>query len=98
MIAIRALRLRGAVLRGGACGGALLGPLDRPRAAGRLQRAATLAPRLQSLIGPTLWRTVAAPLMVRPVWLPMAALGLVSGGIALSLNTARPSQTRRRRS
>ena len=98
MIAIRALSLLAAVLLVGAFAVALLGPQDMTLAEGLRSLDATLAPRVQSLVGPALWRTLLMPLMLRPVWLPMAALGLVSGGVALSLNTARPSQTRRRRS
>ena len=98
MIAVRALSLLAAVLLVGAFAIALLGPQDMTLADALQAFDAGGGARMQALVGPGVWRVLAAPLMVRPVWLPLAALGLVSAGVALTLNTGRSSQTRRRRS
>ena len=97
MIALRAFSLIAAGLLVGAFALALLGPQDMTLGEALHGFDATLVPRFQALCGPLLWR-IAAPLVARPAWLPVAALGLVSAGIAGSLGTSRPSQTRRRRS
>ncbi len=98
MIAVRALSLLAAALLVGAFAIALLGPQDMTLADAVHAVDAGFAARAQAALGPALWRFLVQPLMVRPVWLPLAALGLVSGGVAMSLGTARPPQTRRRRS
>lgn len=97
MIALRAFSLIAAGLLVGAFALALLGPQDMTLGEALHGFDATLVPRFQALCGPTLWRAI-APLIVRPAWLPIAALGLVAAGVAASLGTSRPSQTRRRRS
>ena len=45
-----------------------------------------------------IWIWVEKPILVRPVWLLPAAIGVVCGGAALTLNSGPPSRTRRRRS
>jgi hypothetical protein len=40
---------------------------------------------LVRFIGPWAWDYVASPLLIRPAWLPLGSLGLICGGIALSL-------------
>lgn len=47
---------------------------------------------------PWIWDGIELPLLVRPVWLLPAALGLVCAGLAASLNFAQASPSRRRRS
>ena len=98
MIAFRAFSLISAVLLVGAFALALLGPQDMTLGDALRNFDAALLPRLQALCGNGLWRAGVVPLIVRPAWLPVAALGLVCGGVAMSLATSRPSQTRRRRS
>ena len=97
MIALRAFSLVSAVLLVGAFALALLGPQDMTLGEALHGLDAGLMPRLEALCGAGLWR-VAMALIVRPAWLPIAALGLVCAGVAMSLGTSRPSQTRRRRS
>ncbi len=98
MIALRAFSLISAVLLVGAFALALLGPQDMTLGEALHGMDAALVPRLQALCGAGLWRTGVTPLMIRPAWLPIAALGLVCAGVAMSLGTSRSSQTRRRRS
>jgi hypothetical protein len=45
-----------------------------------------------------LWDHVAAPLMLRPAWLVPAALGLVCGGISVSLSSRKSAHRSHRRS
>jgi hypothetical protein len=45
-----------------------------------------------------LWDHLAAPLMLRPAWLLPAALGLICGGLSLSLSTRKPAHRSHRRS
>ncbi len=97
MIALRAFSLISAILLVGAFALALLGPQDMTLGEALHGVDAALVPRLEALCGAGLWRAV-TPLIVRPAWLPIAALGLVCAGVATSLGTSRPSQTRRRRS
>ena len=97
MIALRAFSLLAAALLVGAFALALLGPQDMTLGEALHGFDTGLVPRMQALCGPTLWRGV-TPLIARPAWLPIAALGLVAAGVATSLGTSRPSQTRRRRS
>jgi hypothetical protein len=44
-----------------------------------------------------LWDNIAVPLMLRPAWLVPAALGLICGGLALSLSTRKKSAHRSHR-
>ena len=97
MIALRAFSLLAAILLVGAFALALLGPQDMTLGDALHGFDTALVPRLQAMCGPFLWRAV-TPLLARPAWLPIAALGLVATGVAASLGTSRPSQTRRRRS
>ena len=97
MIALRAFSLLAAILLVGAFALALLGPQDMTLGDALHGFDTGLVPRLQAACGPLLWRAV-TPLLARPAWLPIAALGLVATGVAASLGTSRPSQTRRRRS
>ena len=45
-----------------------------------------------------LWDWLVVPLMLRPAWLMPAALGLLFGGLALSLSTRKSAQESHRRS
>ncbi len=47
---------------------------------------------------PWIWNGIETPLLVRPVWLLPAALGLICAGLAASFNFAQTSPSRRRRS
>ncbi len=98
MIALRVFSLISAVLLVGAFALALLGPQNMTLGEALHGFDAALAPRLEALCGGGVWRAAVLPLMIRPAWLPLAALGLVCAGVATSLGTSRPSQTRRRRS
>ena len=49
-------------------------------------------------LGPWAWSGVAVPLLLRPVWLIPAGLGLVCTGAALTLTTRPPHHRSRRRS
>jgi len=44
-----------------------------------------------------LWDNVAVPLMLRPAWLVPAALGLICGGLSLTLSTRKKSAHRSHR-
>lgn len=45
-----------------------------------------------------IWSTMAVPLLVRPAWLIPTAVGLILGGMALSLPDRKPATRSRRRS
>ena len=44
------------------------------------------------------WTWIELPFLLRPLWLLPACLGVIAGGLALSLNLGRASPSRRRRS
>ena len=98
MIALRVFSLISAILLVGAFALALLGPQNMMLGDALHGFDAALVPRLEALCGAGVWQVAILPLMMRPAWLPLAALGLVCAGVATSLGTSRPSQTRRRRS
>ena len=45
-----------------------------------------------------IWEWVCVPLLVRPVWLLPAALGLIAAGVAATFNLGEASSHRRKRS
>ena len=55
-------------------------------------------PWLKAHAAPWMWETLEIPLLIRPVWLLPAALGLVCAGAAASFNPALSSSSRRKRS
>jgi len=53
---------------------------------------------LVRVIGPWAWDYVGRPMMVRPAWLPFAALGLIFAGVALSVPRRDATRRSHRRS
>ena len=49
-------------------------------------------------IGPWVWIHIGEPLMIRPAWLPVGALGLIFAGVALSLPARDATRRSTRRS
>ncbi len=49
-------------------------------------------------LSPWVWSAIAVPMLLRPVWLIPAGLGLICTGAALTLTTRPPHQRSRRRS
>jgi len=50
------------------------------------------------VIGVWAWDYVASPLLIRPAWLPLGSLGLICGGIALSVPPRDATRRSHRRS
>ncbi|MSP02929.1 MAG: hypothetical protein EXR07_18080 [Acetobacteraceae bacterium] len=50
------------------------------------------------VIGPWVWQHAAQPLLIRPAWLPVGALGLIFAGVALSLPARDATHRSHRRS
>lgn len=98
----RAFSLLAALLLVGAFALAVLGPQDLTLGQGLLLLDHTLLARARSSIVGTLsqgwWDRVAVPLLVRPAWLVPAAIGVICGGVALTLGGGSAPRTRRRRS
>ena len=102
MTAQRVFMLLAAVMLVGAFALALLGPQDLTLGEGLLLLDHSLLTRAHATIVATLspgwWDRVAVPVLIRPAWLPPAAIGLVFGGCALTMGGGPASQKRRRRS
>ena len=49
-------------------------------------------------VGPWVWGSVLQPLLVRPAWLPPAALGIICTGLSLSLSNRKSTHRSHRRS
>jgi len=85
----RALAVLAAVLFVGAVGLATVGPrmVTLGAAVSYLSGDgdAGLHNWLVGVVGAWSWEYVARPLMIRPAWLPLGALGLICAGAALSL-------------
>lgn len=89
---LAALFLVGAVTLG------LLTPRGMTLGQALLLMDANALPWLKAHAAPWMWETLEIPLLIRPVWLLPAALGLVCAGAAASFNPALSSSSRRRRS
>ena len=57
-----------------------------------------MLPWLKAHAAPWVWESLEVPLLIRPVWLVPAALGLVFAGAAATFNSALSSSSRRKRS
>ncbi len=53
---------------------------------------------LVRVIGSWAWEDIASPLLIRPAWLPLGALGLICAGVALSLPSGDATRRSHRRS
>jgi hypothetical protein len=53
--------------------------------------------RIEQHLSAWLWDNVAVPLMLRPAWLVPTALGLICGGLSLTLSTRKKSAHRSHR-
>lgn len=99
-MAMRILAVMAAVFLVGAFALATLGPPDMPLGNALfvidhgLLRTAQQA--VQNHLGVWTWGHLVVPLLIRPVWLVPAALGLVCAGGALTLASGAPHSRRRR--
>lgn len=102
MIAQRILAVLAAVLLVGAVALAMLGPPAVPLGQALLMIDRDVTEALHRFTGTYLstwlWDHMVVPLLVRPAWLVPAALGLLCGGLALSLPTRKATQRSHRRS
>lgn len=101
MIAQRILAVLAAMLLVGAVALAMLGPPAVPLGQALFMIDHDLMNALHSGIerhlSTWLWDNVAVPLMLRPAWLVPAALGLICGGLSLTLSTRKKSAHRSHR-
>jgi hypothetical protein len=101
VIAQRILAVLAAALLVGAVALAMLGPPAVPLGQALFMLDHDLMDALHSGIekhvSTWLWDNVAMPMMLRPAWLVPAALGLVCGGLSLSLSTRKKSTHRSHR-
>lgn len=102
MIAQRTFAIIAAILLVGAVALAMLGPPSVPLGQALFMIDHDLMNVLHSGIekhvSAWLWTYVLMPLMVRPAWLVPAALGLICGGLSLSLSTRKSTHRSHRRS
>jgi hypothetical protein len=90
-----------AALLVGAVAVALLGPPDMPIGQALLSIDHRALTAMQSAVAsagaPWIWTEIVAPVLVRPAWLPPAALGLICAGLALTLPEGRRAERPRQR-
>lgn len=102
MIAQRILAVLAALLLVGAVALAMLGPPGVPLGQALFMVDHDLMEAVHTFIGTHLatwlWDYLVVPLMLRPAWLIPAALGLVCGGMSLSLSTRKSTHRSHRRS
>lgn len=102
MITQRVLAVLAAMLLVGAVALAMLGPPEVPLGQVLFMIDHDLMEGAHSFIGTHLagwlWDYLVAPLMLRPAWLVPAALGLICGGMSLSLSTRKTTHRSHRRS
>ena len=102
MIASRILAVLAALLMVGAVALAMLGPPSVPL--GQLlfmidhDLMDALHAAISTHLGGWIWERLMVPVLVRPAWLVPAALGLVCGGVAVSLSGRKSSRRSHRRS
>jgi len=102
VIARRILAILSAALLVGAVAVALLAPPGMPLGQALLAVDHRVLDALQSdverIFAPWLWTEVILPVLVRPAWLPLTALGLICAGLSLTLphgrRAERPGQRR----
>jgi hypothetical protein len=101
VIAQRILAVIAAMLLVGAVALAMLGPPAVPLGQALFMLDHDLMNALHSgferHISSWLWDNLAVPLMLRPAWLVPAALGLICGGLSLSLSTRKKAPHRSHR-
>ena len=101
MIAQRILASLAAALLVGAVAVALLGPPGMLLGQALLTIDDRILNALQSeverALTPWLWTQVIMPVLVRPAWLPPAALGLICAGLSLTLPQGRRAERPRQR-
>lgn len=101
MIAQRILAVLSAALLVSAAAVALLGPPGVPLGQALLEIDPRILDGLQSGMGrifPSwLWTEVVLPVLVRPAWLPPTGLGLICGGLSLTLPHGRRAERPRQR-
>ena len=102
MIAQRILAVLAAALLVGAVALAMLGPPDVPLGQAIFMIDHDLMEAAHRFVGlhlaSWLWDYVLVPLLIRPAWLVPAGLGLVCGGVSLSLSTRNSARRSHRRS
>ena len=102
MITQRILAVLAAMLLVGAVALAMLGPPAVPLGQLLFMVDHDLMEAVHSFIGmhlaAWLWDYLVVPLMLRPAWLVPAALGLICGGMSLSLSTRKSTHRSHRRS
>lgn len=102
MIAQRILAVLAAMLLVGAVALAMLGPPGVPLGQALFMVDHDLMEAVHTFIGTHLatwlWDYLVVPLMLRPAWLVPAALGLLCGGMSLSLSTRKSTHRSHRRS
>ena len=102
MITRRILAILSAALLVGAVALAMLGPPEVPLGQVLFMINHDLMEAVHSFIGTHLaswlWDYVLVPVLVRPAWLVPAAVGLICGGLSLSLSTRKPARRSHRRS
>ena len=101
MIAQRILAILSAALLVGAVAVALLGPSGMPLGQALLaidhQTPDVLQSGVERIFAPWMWTEVILPVLIRPAWLPPAALGLVCAGLSLTLPQGRRAERPRQR-
>ena len=102
MIAQRILAVLAAMLLVGAVALAMLGPPGVPLGQALFMVDHDLMEAVHTFIdthlATWLWDYLVVPLMLRPAWLVPAALGLLCGGMSLSLSTRKSTHRSHRRS
>ena len=102
MIAQRILAVLAAMLLVGAVALAMLGPPGVPLGQALFMVDHDLMEAVHTFIGTHmatwLWDYLVVPLMLRPAWPVPAALGLLCGGMSLSLSTRKSTHRSHRRS
>ena len=101
-MAQRILAVLAAVLLVGAVALAMLGPPEVPLGQMLFMIDHDLMEAMHRFVGSHLaawlWDYLLAPLIVRPAWLVPAGLGLICGGMSLSLSTRKSPHRSHRRS
>lgn len=102
MITQRILAVLSAILLVGAVAIATLGPPDIPLSQMLYFLDHDLMRRMHRFVTSHLtewvWSDLAVPLLARPAWLVPVSVGLVCGGIAMSLSNRKPARRSHRRS
>jgi hypothetical protein len=102
VITQRALAVLAAMLLVGAVALAMLGPPEVPLGQALFMLDHDVLNVVHRFIGTYLagwlWDYLLVPLMLRPAWLFPAALGLICGGVSLSLSTRKATHRSHRRS